>query len=211
MNAKRDAILEIARRYEYDPEHAHQVECLAGTLFMELEPLHRLGREDRKLLEYAAVLHDIGYSVTSRGHHRHGLQIILLEPMPQFSREEKLLIGNLVRYHRKALPVLDHTAFGILSDQDKQRVGLLAPLLRIADALDRSRKKAIQELMCEIHEHHIALFVGSEQELPLEMIALSRKADMFRHVYRRDVELHVLRPQLTGDANPAAFAFEGAT
>ena len=137
MNSKLDAILELARRYDYDSGHAHQVECLAGTLFMELQSLHQLERGDRKLLEYAAILHDIGYFVSSKAHHRHALQMIMMEPMPEFSREDKTIIANLARYHRKALPTVDHTAFGILSDVDKQRVGLLAPLLRIADALDK--------------------------------------------------------------------------
>src|SRR5579859_2277704 len=118
MDPKLTAILELARRYNYDHGHSHQVECLAGTLFMELALLHRLGREDRKLLEYAAVLHDIGYFVSSSGHHRHALQMIMMEPLPEFTRAEKMLIANLVRYHRKALPTLDHTSFGILSDAD---------------------------------------------------------------------------------------------
>lgn len=210
MNSKRDAILEIARRYDYDQEHSHQVECLAGTLFMELESLHHLGRDDRKLLEYAAVLHDIGYYVSSKGHHRHSLQMIMMEPLPEFSREEKLIMANLVRYHRKSMPALEHTAFGILSDADKKRVGLLAPLLRIADALDRSHSMSVQELFCEIHEDSVSVFVGSDQDLPVEMSALGRKADMFRHIYRRDVELHVLRPRLPGTAVHAEFAFEGS-
>src|ERR1041385_8934213 len=101
MNAKLNAILELARRYDYDAGHSHQVECLAGTLFMELEPLHRLSREDRKLLEYAAILHDIGYYVSSRGHHRHSLNVVVMEPLLEFSRDEKTIIANLVRYHRK--------------------------------------------------------------------------------------------------------------
>ena len=210
MNPKRDAILEVARRYDYDQEHSHQVECLAGTLFMELEPLHHLGREDRKLLEYAAVLHDIGYYVSSKSHHRHGLQMIMMEPLPEFSREEKLIMANLVRYHRKAMPAMEHTAFGILSDEDRRRVGLLAPILRIADALDRSHNMPIQELFCDIHEHGVTIFAGCEQEIPMEMTALGRKSDMFRHIYRRDVELHVLSPRLPGTSVHAEFAFEGS-
>src|SRR5947209_3319329 len=150
MNAKLEAVLELARRYDYDADHAHQVECLAGTLFMELEPLHNLGREDRKLLEYAAILHDIGYFVSSKSHHRHTLQMIMMEPLPEFTREEKTVLANIARYHRKALPTPAHTAYWILSDSDRQRVDLLAPLLRIADALDRAHCKTVTELTCAI-------------------------------------------------------------
>jgi exopolyphosphatase/guanosine-5'-triphosphate,3'-diphosphate pyrophosphatase len=209
MNAKRNAVVEIARRYSYDEDHSHQVECLAGTLFMELETLHNLGRDDRKLLEYSAILHDIGYCVTSKGHHRHGLQMGMMELMPEFTREEKLIIANLVRYHRKAMPLLEHTAFGILSENDKRRVGLLAPLLRIADALDRSHQQVVQELCCEIQEHGVTVFVGSEEEITIETAAVGRKMDMFRHVYRIDLEIISLRPRLPATNAPTEFAFEG--
>lgn len=210
MNAKLNAVLELARRYNYDAGHAHQVECLAGTLFMELEPLHGLAREDRKLLEYAAILHDIGYYVSSRSHHRHALQMIMMEPMPELSREEKTVIANLARYHRKTLPTIEHTAYGILSDEDKERVNKLAPLLRLADALDRSHQGLVQELFCEIRDDAVVIFVGAETELPIERQALERKADMFRQVYRRDVQLQVLRPRLPQGAQEAEFAFETA-
>ena len=92
MVSRQDAVLEIARRYDYDAAHAHQVECLAGTLFMETEKLHRLGREDRKLLEYAAILHDIGYYLTSRSHHKHALQLIMMEPLIPFTRLSEMTI-----------------------------------------------------------------------------------------------------------------------
>ncbi len=210
MNAKLNAVLELARRYDYDAGHAHQVECLAGTLFMETEPLHQLGRDDRKLLEYAAILHDIGYYVSSKEHHKHALQMIMMEPMPEFSREEKTIIANLARYHRKAPPKLEHTAYGILSDADKQRVNLMAPLLRLADALDRSHQGQVQELFCDLRDDGITIYVGAETEMPTETAAIDRKADMFRQVYRRDAQLRVLRPRLPTARPEAGFAFEGA-
>jgi exopolyphosphatase/guanosine-5'-triphosphate,3'-diphosphate pyrophosphatase len=211
MDTKLSAILELARRYEYDAGHAHQVECLAGTLFMELELLHQLGREDRKLLEYAAILHDIGYYVSAKSHHRHALQMIMMEPLLEFSREEKTIIANLVRYHRKALPTLEHTAYGILSETDRQRVNLLAPILRLADALDRSHQGQVQELFCDVREDSVTIYVGSDQEMPVETHAVENKADMFRQVYRRDVTLRVLRPRLPkADFETASYAYEGA-
>ena len=210
MNAKRNAVIELASRYEYDVNHAHQVECLAGTLFMELEALHKLDREDRRLLEYAAILHDIGYYVSSQGHHRHTLQMIMLEPLPDFTREEKLVVANLARYHRKALPSLEHTAFGILSEADKKRVGLLAPLLRLADALDRSHQQLVKELFCDVRETGVTICVGSETEMAVEIAAIERKGDMFRQIYRKDVQLSVLQPRLPTVSTAALFAFEGA-
>ncbi len=197
MNQRRNDILNFARRCDFDEAHAEQVECLAGTLFLALEPLHKLDSEDRRLLEYAALLHDIGYSVEAKGHHRHGMNLVLMEPLPDFSKEEKLMVANLVRYHRKSLPTLEHAAFAALSDSCKLRIGLLAPLLRIADALDRSHRRRVQEINFDINSATISLFLGADEELPQEMAALSRKIDMFRHVYKRDLEIHYVLPRLS--------------
>jgi len=210
MNTRLSAILELARLYNYDAGHAHQVECLAGTLFMETEPLHQLGRDDRKLLEYAAILHDIGYFISAKSHHRHALQMIMMEPLPDFTREEKAVIANIARYHRKAVPSLEHTAFGILSEHNRQRVNLLAPILRLADALDRSHKGHVQELFCDLSDDTVIIYAGAGQDMPVESQAIENKADMFRQVYRKDVVLRVLRPRLPkATSETSALAFEG--
>jgi exopolyphosphatase/guanosine-5'-triphosphate,3'-diphosphate pyrophosphatase len=202
MSAQRGAILELARRYDYDARHAHQVECLAGTLFMEMQPLHQLEDADRKLLEYAAILHDIGYYAGACGHHRHTLQMIMMEPLSDFSREEKTVIANIARYHRKALPSLEHTAYAILDEAARRRVALLAPLLRIADALDRSHRELVQELFCDIGAALVTVRASSEHTLSAEALALDRRADLFRLVYRREVALEVVRPTLSLTGTP---------
>lgn len=209
MNVRRQAVLEMAQRYNYDPDHAHQVECLAGTLFLELEPLHQLGREDRKLLEYAAILHDIGYYVSAQSHHKHALQMIMLEPLLDFTRTEKLLIANLARYHRKALPSMEHTPFGMLPDAEKRKVGLMAPILRLADALDKSHQQLVQDISCEITDHSFMIFVGCEASLAAEIEAIRIRSDFFRHIYKRDVEVQALRPRLAVPASNLSYALAG--
>src|SRR5437588_6267967 len=121
-----DAILDLRRRYNYAAGHSHQVECLAGTIFMEMAEYHKLERGDRKLLEFAAILHDIGYFVSAAGHHRHALMMILTEPLTPFTRDEVKIIANVARYHRKALPTPTHTVYGTLSEDDRRRVNFLA-------------------------------------------------------------------------------------
>ena len=52
--------------------------------------------------------------------------MLMMEPLPEFTRDEKLVIANLMRYHRKAMPAMEHTAFGILNDSGRQRVPSVA-------------------------------------------------------------------------------------
>ena len=192
-----EAILELARRHNYEPTHAHQVECLAGTLFMETADYHKLDRSDRKLLEYAAILHDIGYYVSSAGHHRHTMMMILTEPLLPFTRDEVKIIANVARYHRKALPTTEHTVYGTLNDVDRRRVAFLAAILRIADALDRSHKGAVKELTCEITEDTVFLNVTTDQDMSLEEAAVGRRGDLFLALFKKAPRIHVQAPRLS--------------
>src|SRR5436190_16800418 len=60
------SVVALARRCGSgaDDVHARQVARLATGLFDDTVTLHRLGAEDRELLEYAGVLHDIGEHVS---------------------------------------------------------------------------------------------------------------------------------------------------
>jgi len=191
-----EAILNLARQYNYDPIHAHQVECLAGTLFMELAEFHKLPREDRKLLEYAAILHDIGYYVSAAGHHRHTLMMILTEPLIPFPRDEVKIIANVARYHRKALPTPEHTIYGTLKEEDRLRVNYLAALLRVADALDRSHRSLVKELTCDVTEDTVICNVVAEEEMATEIDAVARRGDLFRAVFKKNVRVDVQLPKL---------------
>lgn len=191
-----EAIMELAQRYEYDAAHSHQVECLAGTLFMELADYHKLERGDRKLLEYAAILHDIGYYVAPKSHHRHAMMMILTEPLIGFTRDEVKIIANVARYHRKALPNPEHTVYGTLNENDRRRVAYMAAMLRVADALDKSRKELVRELTCEVTEDAVILHVVADQELPAEAAALERRSDLFTALFKKTPRLEVQMPRL---------------
>jgi|YelNatPaOPRAMG01_1025707.scaffolds.fasta_scaffold12694_5 exopolyphosphatase/guanosine-5'-triphosphate,3'-diphosphate pyrophosphatase len=191
-----DAILQLASRYNYDSFHSHQVECLAGTIFMELREYHQLSREDRKLLEYAAILHDIGYYVTRKSHHRHTMMMILTEPLIPFDREDVKVIANVARYHRKALPTLEHTVFGTLNEPNRQKVRVLAGILRVADALDHAHKSLVNELTCEVTEDSVVFHIVANQDLSEEIASLNARGDLFREVFRKTPKVKIEKPRL---------------
>jgi len=66
--AKRDKdttmqfVVKTARTYDPDPVHSEQVTTLALALFDGLCGLHGYGPGERRLLEIAGRLHDVGWS-----------------------------------------------------------------------------------------------------------------------------------------------------
>jgi len=128
-------VVSLGEKYQLVQAHAAQTRAWAEKLFDLLRPLHHLGQTEREWLAYAAYLHDIGHFINPSGHHKHGLYILLNSPMPGFTPEELLILANLVRYHRKSLPSSEHFHYGALPRSQKKIIGLLAPLVRLADQL----------------------------------------------------------------------------
>ena len=61
-------------------------------------------RREREWLEYAALLHDIGYSIHYRNHHKHAYYLITNAVLDAFDQREIEIIAHVARYHRGAAP-----------------------------------------------------------------------------------------------------------
>ncbi|OQY23651.1 MAG: hypothetical protein B6I35_03195 [Anaerolineaceae bacterium 4572_32.2] len=149
------AVLRLAERCDYEVEHSHQVTRLALRLFDELRLLHQLGAEERFWLQCGALLHDIGWVEGQRRHHKTSLRIIRGATQLPFDARERLIIGSIARYHRRALPKNEHAHFAALEPADQRLVAVLAALLRVADGLDRTHRSIVEDLTCEVSPQQI--------------------------------------------------------
>src|SRR5207302_8995400 len=104
--------------------------------------LHGLDTDDRELLEYAALLHDIGEHVAHDGHHRHAAYLIQHGLLRGFAPEEVALLAALARWHRRGEP-RPTAEPGPPGPGGEERLRKLTALLRLADGLDRSRSQAV--------------------------------------------------------------------
>src|SRR5262249_6868803 len=100
---RRRCVDAFARRFGYDEAHARQVARLALQLFDATRRLHRLGSRERDLLEFAALLHDVGRSVSPSKHHKHSSYLIRNGALEAFAPEEVSVIAAIARFHRGAI------------------------------------------------------------------------------------------------------------
>ncbi len=182
-------VAELARRYGVSPAHAQQVAKLSQQLFAGLASLHRLPTRCARWLEAAAYLHDVGHYVSSTRHHRHSYYLVAHSDMPGFSDREHLIVANLCRYHRKALPEDHHENFDLLKPEEKKVVRRLLPLLRVADGLDRGHRALVSSVACRVEEGEARLTVAARPGIELDCWAARQAAEAFRKVY--DVKLTV--------------------
>ncbi len=183
--------LALGRKYLFDEAHGRHVAALALELFDQLAPVHGLERADRKLLQAAALLHDIGQFVSYRAHHKHSLYLIGYSELPNFSEREMLLVANVARYHRKAEPSSGHVMYTQLEPDEQRRVSALAGMLRLADALDREHVQNVTRVTAAISDQEIVLGLEGTGDLLLEGWSLKQRAQMFASLAGRKIKFRV--------------------
>jgi len=183
-------VLDLAGRYNpEDVAHMEHDARLATTLFRLTRALHELPQEYEELLEYAALLHDIGYFYGYDQHHKDAFRMIMATDVPGLDEREKTIVALVARYHRGGKPKPDHPGFRDLSPEDQDIVTRLGAILRFADGLDRSHTDAVQDVECEIVGSHVILTLHPRHGNELERWAGLKKSRFFQEVFGVTVEL----------------------
>ena len=158
---------------------------LALALFDSSQNFHKLPPHDRELLEYASLLHDIGWHIGHSGHHKHSLYLIKNGDLEGFSLNELELIANIARYHRKSPPKKSHSDYTALAPADRETVWKLAGILRIADGLDRGHYDNVLSLHTIARRDTISIQITTKADAELELWAARHKTDMFETIFDR--------------------------
>ena len=125
-------VLDLARRFNVDQDHARQVAVTAQDLFDRVGPYwDEIDPNLVPLLRWGALLHEIGLDIAHSQYHKHGGYLLDNMDMPGFSRPEQHRLSLLVRAHRRKFPAEDFV--------DALDLARLCVLLRIAVVLHRSR------------------------------------------------------------------------
>jgi exopolyphosphatase/guanosine-5'-triphosphate,3'-diphosphate pyrophosphatase len=185
---RRRSVLALARRCEYDVAHARQTARLAKSIFDQTAELHGLDREARDLLETAAVLHDIGYTIAHTQHNRHAQYLIMNTEMVGFSRRELSILGSVVRYHGGRGPKQKDAEYTRLRPADRKLVRKLTAILTVADALDRSGRAAVDTVRVTAGGGHARFEITPARDCRLELWDARRKAPAFEKTFGVEAE-----------------------
>ena len=180
---RRRQVLQLAEQAQSVLRHNQQTARLALRLFDVTASLHSFGAREREWLEYAALLHDIGYSVHYRNHHKHAYYLVANAGLAGFDPPEIDIIAHLARYHRGPLPKSKHPTFAALKPWQQKTIRRLAILLRLADALDRTHASRVDEIYGAIGDDRVRIEVVSPYQVELELEAAREHRADFRKVF----------------------------
>ncbi len=194
-----EAVLAFGRRCGFEEPQATHVSLLALELYDQTRDLLSVGGTpppwatplNRELLQYAALLRDVGYFINYTKHHKHSFHLIIHSDLPGFSASELERIALLARYHRKAEPKKKHETFGKLDKASRDEVKALAGILRLADGLDRTHLAAIQNVQLTRPGNGggsgsggaLTLTAVAEREPAPDLWGARRKASLYEAVF----------------------------
>jgi exopolyphosphatase/guanosine-5'-triphosphate,3'-diphosphate pyrophosphatase len=186
-NVRRSSVLGLVERSDVDRTHASHVARLALRIFDQLQDVHRLRTGEREFLEYAAMLHEVGMHVAYPSHQKHSYYLISHAGLRGFTTDQVAIVANVARYYRKAKPSTDHENFAHLSAAQQDIVRKLTAILRVADALDRSRRRVVRDVSLETGNKTVRFRFRLRGDAHVELAAAAKRARYFGKVFERDV------------------------
>jgi exopolyphosphatase/guanosine-5'-triphosphate,3'-diphosphate pyrophosphatase len=187
-DVRKAAVRNLAIQYESDLNHTEHVATLALQMHESLVQagvFYPKPGED-ELLWAAAMLHDVGMTISYDDHHKHSRYLILGAELPGFDPRERALIAQITRYHRKGEPKLGEWA-KLGESGDEELLDRCAVILRLAEHLERGRDQSVREARLWINGDGVALHLDAAGDLTLPRWSVERYGDgeAFERVFDR--------------------------
>ncbi len=183
------SVLRLGRACRFEEAHAHHVADTALALFDSAKAcgLHDPGEEERELLRYASLLHDVGIFISFSRHNEHSHYLISNSELLGFTKKEVRVIAAVTLLHRaksvqKYLPRLSD-----ISNMDT--VLRLAIFLSLAEAMDKGHSSVVSAAHFAKKGRRVTLVVDFSAPAPLEHARVERCAGRLRDCFGPGVDI----------------------
>ncbi len=137
LDVRERSIYGLMHRYQVEKEHAERVRDTVLKLHTQVKDEWELDEAElRSILEWSALVHEIGLSISYNQMQRHGAYILNHSDIDGFSQQEKILLALLVRAQRRKFP---DEEFANVPKYWRSKAKRLARLLRLATLLHHRR------------------------------------------------------------------------
>ncbi|NDG84748.1 MAG: Ppx/GppA family phosphatase [Proteobacteria bacterium] len=191
----RFSLHEIEKRvlaWGVDLAHAKRVSAHADFLFDHLKSFHRLKSEWRPYLSAAALLHDVGETISHAHHSEHSEYMVRNANFIGMQEWESQFIGALCRFHKEEKLLEKKNEKKIpYARKDELRTPFLSllSLLQMADACDRTHKEALRLKRVRTTRGRVDLKFASKSPCDLEILRFEQKKTLFEQLFKREIFL----------------------
>lgn len=189
QNYLENTLMHLGEKYNFDKHHAISVKNNAAKIFEALKDIHLLDNKYKRILEIAAILHDVGYFINANTHEKHSYYIIKSMNLPQINKKDNTMIALTALLHKDDDKYKHVAHYEYLSEEDTFKLMKLASLLRIADAMDASHRQLIKEFSIVQEKNGIKIKAKSDNFIYFEKVAFQKKSRLFEEIFGIKINL----------------------
>ncbi len=177
--------IQLCAKYHNENPHTEHVTYLALKLLDGISEFHALSQADRRMLESACRLHDLGFMIDPRNHALASSRIIHKEGIAGLTDRQRSIVAAAILLHprryKRMMEFID-----IKKGEDLAVVMKIASILRIADALDHAHLQDVDILSVKLVKRTVQVeLVGMRYE---GIIGWAYdKSDLFRKTYGKSI------------------------
>lgn len=187
-----DSVIDLGVKYNFNIKHSEFVLNFGQKLFKLLEEKHRLDKKYQRYYIIASYLHDIGKYIGFKYHNRHSCYLLENAYIFGLSKKDIKNIVFLIYAHNTEISIKDLYKFDI---EKTEFVKLLkvAAILKVAVALDRSKKQKVLEEQFFVDKTEIILELNTNEDLYMEQYSFNSQMGLFKYVFDLDIKLKINR------------------
>lgn len=174
-----------------DSSHARHITELALAMFDGWSQLHGLRKNYRRLLETAALLHDIGITINFYSHARHSAYMIQNAKLFGLTHKEQIITSAIAGWHNGVSKNYFKDRFykEMLTESNWKTINKLALFLALAESLDYTETKQINVIEPGMNKKTATLKLFAHGIPSIEMHQIKEHLPWFKKTF--GVELKV--------------------
>lgn len=183
------------RLFESDTGHAHHITKLALAMFDGWMELHKVRKSYRRLLETAALLHDIGITINFYSHARHSAYMIQNAKLFGLTHKEQIITSAIAGWHNGVSKNYFKSRFykEMLTESNWKLINKLALLLALAESLDYSEMRMVHTLTPSFNKKNAVLTIHAEHMPTIEMHQLEDHLSWFKKTMGVELKVEVVQ------------------
>lgn len=197
ISVRERSILQLGRSCNLKERHANTVAMISLQLFDSGRNirLHNLEANDRELLKFAALLHDVGDFVSYTDHNIHSHYMIKNSELLGFDQKEINIIANVARYHNKKTPNKKEIEDRDMDEDAFRKIEILSGILRVAESLDRSHTSPVKKASFTCNDKdkkEVACTIWPEKDCQLEKWGIEANKSSFEKTFGKKLKLKIV-------------------
>lgn len=176
------AARKIADRYSCSTKHTGIVESIALKIFDAVKKQNNLTRQERLLLQIAAILHNCGAFINLNDVGENSYKIVTSTEIIGISHKQRMMVAAIVRY-----PIGSFPQFAQMDDVFEKdefiKIAKLNAILRLADSMDRSHRQKFRNVTMVLRSNTLYITGHTLYDITLEQGIFSNNADFFEEVF----------------------------